>query len=97
MKYILINWSYNEPGKWISICSTDLEAAKEVSQTFCGSLRSYRHVKYNRFSKDGGKATIEDIVPDEHAHDVDAYLADFFMKNGWKADRFARNSYIKTT
>ncbi len=97
MKYVLVNWSYNEPGKWISICSTDLAAAREVSEALSGSLKSYRHVKYNRFTKDGGKATIEDMVPNEQSNDINAYLSDFFTRNGWRADKFAHNSYIKTT
>lgn len=95
MKYVLVNWSYNEPGRWLSICSTDHSATKDISTVVCGFLKSYRNIRYDIFRTNGGVATIEDMIPDEQASDVDSRLANFFTQNGWTADKFAAHSYMK--
>ena len=99
MKYVLINWSYNKPGKWMSICSTDLDAAKEISGLVCSYIKSYKRVKLNGINPDGGRATIEDIETDAQAGDINRFLSDFFTTNGWKgqADKREIYSYSKVS
>lgn len=99
MKYVHINWSYNEPGKWMSICSTDPEAAKEISGIVCDFIKSYKRVRYNPLNPDGGRATIDDIEMNEQTNDINRYLADFFTRNGWKgqADKHAIYSFSKVS
>lgn len=93
MKYVMINWSYNEPGKWMSICSTDLDAAKEISTLVCSVIKSYKRVKLNGINPDGGRATIEDIEPDAQNGDINRFLFDFFTKQGWKGQADKRDIY----
>jgi len=84
MKYVLVNWSYNQPGRWISICSTDHEAAQELSAAICGFIKSYKRVNFNTLFPGGARATIEEIDIDEQAGNINNYLADIFTRNGWK-------------
>ena len=99
MKYVLVNWSYNEPGKWLTICSTDLDAAKEISAVVCNFVKSYRRIKYYWFNPNGGRATIEDIETNDQTGDINVFLSEFFTKNGWKgkADRYEIYSFSKVS
>lgn len=99
MKYVLVNWSYNEPGKWMSICSTDHEAAREISGVVCDFIKSYKRVRYYFFNPAGGRATIEDIETDNQISDINSYLSDFFTRNGWKgnADKHDIYSFSKVS
>lgn len=83
MKYVLVNWSYNQPGRWISVCSTDHEAARELSDAICGFVKSFKRINYSKLNPGGARATIEDIDTDEQAGSINHYLADLFTRNGW--------------
>jgi hypothetical protein len=95
MKYVLVNWSYNEPGRWLSISSTDYQAAQYISSVVCDFIKSYKTIRYDMFSTSAGLATIEEIETDDQASDINGYLTDFFTSNGWKADKRASYSYSK--
>jgi len=97
MKYVLVNWCYNQTGRWLSISSTDFETARQVSTLCMDHVRAYRRVRYDKFSKEGGLAMIEGIETDADNGDIDRFLSDFFVREGWKPDRRASHSFSKTS
>lgn len=97
MKYVLVNWCYNQTGRWLSISSTDFETVRQVSELCMGYIKSYVRVRYDRFSKDGGVAMIEGIEPDLQSGDINHFLNEYFVREGWKPDRRASYSFSKTS
>ncbi len=96
MKYVLVNWSYNKPGRWLSICSTDHATTQSISEIVCDCVKSYARIRYDFFNTHGGRATIEDIETDLQHADLNVYLADYFISHGWKGQADRREIYSFT-
>lgn len=96
MKYTLVNWSYNEIGRWLTISSTDFETARQIAELCQTFIRACKRIRYERFSKDGGKVVIEGIETHPQQSDINAFLTAHFVREGWKADRRAQFSFSRT-
>lgn len=81
----------------MSICSTDIEAAKEISAIVCNFIKSYKRVRYDELTKGAGCAIIDGIETNTEKIHIDEFLTDFFSNSGWKIDKRSRNTFSKTT